>query len=169
MLLGSPTRGWSTSETRALGDVALGILAYGGARLVDGNPFVAAFIGGRPSGRGGADAGADRDLAEVLAGPVGFAVLGHLRAGSCVPRVGRRVGWEELAYALLPSPSCACCRWRSRSPAPVCARTMLFVGWFGPRGLASVVFALIAVEDLGTSDPRVGVGRAGDRGHGGVE
>ena len=25
---------------------------------------------------------------------------------------------------------------------------MLFIGWFGPRGLASVVFALIALEDL---------------------
>ena len=28
-------------------------------------------------------------------------------------------------------------------------RTVLFVGWFGPRGLASVVFALLAVEELG--------------------
>jgi NhaP-type Na+/H+ or K+/H+ antiporter len=27
--------------------------------------------------------------------------------------------------------------------------TVLFVGWFGPRGLASVVFALIAVDELG--------------------
>src|SRR5829696_7738425 len=27
--------------------------------------------------------------------------------------------------------------------------TILFVGWFGPRGLASVVFALLAVEELG--------------------
>jgi NhaP-type Na+/H+ or K+/H+ antiporter len=27
--------------------------------------------------------------------------------------------------------------------------TVLFVGWFGPRGLASVVFALLAVEELG--------------------
>ena len=26
---------------------------------------------------------------------------------------------------------------------------MAFVGWFGPRGLASVVFALLALEDLG--------------------
>ena len=25
--------------------------------------------------------------------------------------------------------------------------TVLFVGWFGPRGLASVVFALLAVEE----------------------
>jgi len=27
-------------------------------------------------------------------------------------------------------------------------RSKFFVGWFGPRGLASVVFALIAMEDL---------------------
>ena len=33
--------------------------------------------------------------------------------------------------------------------------TVAFIGWFGPRGLASVVFALLAVEDLGGSDPRV--------------
>lgn len=32
---------------------------------------------------------------------------------------------------------------------------MAFVGWFGPRGLASVVFALLAVEELGDTDPRV--------------
>ena len=30
-------------------------------------------------------------------------------------------------------------------------RTVLFVGWFGPRGLASVVFALLAIEELGES------------------
>ena len=25
---------------------------------------------------------------------------------------------------------------------------MAFIGWFGPRGLASVIFALLALEDL---------------------
>jgi NhaP-type Na+/H+ or K+/H+ antiporter len=29
------------------------------------------------------------------------------------------------------------------------ARTVLFVGWFGPRGLASLVFALITLEEHG--------------------
>ena len=33
--------------------------------------------------------------------------------------------------------------------------TVAFVGWFGPRGLASVVFALLAIEELGGTDPRV--------------
>ena len=35
--------------------------------------------------------------------------------------------------------------------------TAAFVGWFGPRGLASVVFALLAVEALGHTDSRVEV------------
>jgi NhaP-type Na+/H+ or K+/H+ antiporter len=34
-------------------------------------------------------------------------------------------------------------------------RTVLFLGWFGPRGLASVVFALLAVEELGSHADQV--------------
>ena len=34
--------------------------------------------------------------------------------------------------------------------------TVLFIGWFGPRGLASVVFALLAIEQLGETSPEVG-------------
>ena len=37
--------------------------------------------------------------------------------------------------------------------------TIAFVAWFGPRGLASVVFALLALEDLGekAASPAVAV------------
>jgi hypothetical protein len=36
--------------------------------------------------------------------------------------------------------------------------TVAFVGWFGPRGLASVIFALIALEELhGAADRAVAV------------
>lgn len=34
-------------------------------------------------------------------------------------------------------------------------RTVLFLGWFGPRGLATVVFVLVAIEELGPIDPLV--------------
>jgi NhaP-type Na+/H+ or K+/H+ antiporter len=34
--------------------------------------------------------------------------------------------------------------------------SVLFIGWFGPRGLASVVFALLAIEELGETSPEVG-------------
>jgi NhaP-type Na+/H+ or K+/H+ antiporter len=33
--------------------------------------------------------------------------------------------------------------------------TTLFLAWFGPRGLASVVFALLALEELGEGDDAV--------------
>ena len=33
-------------------------------------------------------------------------------------------------------------------------RTAAFIGWFGPRGLASVVFALLALEELGPGADR---------------
>jgi NhaP-type Na+/H+ or K+/H+ antiporter len=33
--------------------------------------------------------------------------------------------------------------------------SVLFIGWFGPRGLASVVFALLAIEELGETLPEV--------------
>jgi hypothetical protein len=36
-------------------------------------------------------------------------------------------------------------------------RASAFIGWFGPRGLASVVFALLALEDLGEQVARPAV------------
>jgi NhaP-type Na+/H+ or K+/H+ antiporter len=34
--------------------------------------------------------------------------------------------------------------------------SVVFIGWFGPRGLASIVFALLALEDLhGAAQPLV--------------
>jgi NhaP-type Na+/H+ or K+/H+ antiporter len=40
-------------------------------------------------------------------------------------------------------------RWPRWAPA-LDRGTVLFVGWFGPRGLASLLFALLALEELGT-------------------
>ena len=75
--------------------------------------------------------------------------------GSCSPPSST----STPASCCTPSPasrSCAWCRWRSPSSASGQDRaTIAFVGWFGPRGLASVVFALLAVEELGSADPRV--------------
>jgi NhaP-type Na+/H+ or K+/H+ antiporter len=34
-------------------------------------------------------------------------------------------------------------------------RTVAFLGWFGPRGLATIVFVLVATEELGAIDPLI--------------
>jgi NhaP-type Na+/H+ or K+/H+ antiporter len=36
--------------------------------------------------------------------------------------------------------------------------TVAFIGWFGPRGLASVVFGLIAVDSLAPTDAQLVLG-----------
>ena len=63
--------------------------------------------------------------------------------------------WQTVLYAVLSLTvirmlpvAVALARARLGRPA------VLFMGWFGPRGLASVVFGLLALEDLGESAAR---------------
>lgn len=146
---------WSTKETRALGIVALPVIAFGGAELVHGNGFVAAFVAGTAltgAGRWLSEERSALHLTEVLTGPLGFAVWGVFGLVA-VPRLGELVGWREVCFALL---SLTVLRMLpvalSLMGTGLRAPTVLFVGWFGPRGLASVVFALIAVETLELDD-----------------
>jgi NhaP-type Na+/H+ or K+/H+ antiporter len=152
ILLGRSRRArWSTPASRSLAIATLPLLAYGSALLVTANGFVAAFIAGT------AFAGTARwihheesalELTEALADPLGYAVwlvFGFV----AVPLVWSAVGARELLFALLAltllrmGPVALSLIGTGLRP-----RTWLFIGWFGPRGLASVVFALIAVESL---------------------
>jgi NhaP-type Na+/H+ or K+/H+ antiporter len=66
-----------------------------------------------------------------------------------VPTLTTSLSWQVVAYAVLSLTiirmvPVALCLLGSRMDWP----TVAFVGWFGPRGLASVVFALITLEDM---------------------
>ena len=71
-----------------------------------------------------------------------FGILG-------VAKLGTTATWRGLVFAVL---SLTLVRMVPVALALVGSglrrQTVLFVGWFGPRGLASVIFALIAVESL---------------------
>jgi len=64
----------------------------------------------------------------------------------------QRLNWQTVVYAVL---SLTVIRMvpvaLSLVGSGLGRAAVAFVGWFGPRGLASVVFALIALEDLGQS------------------
>ena len=62
----------------------------------------------------------------------------------------RDVAFAVLALTLIRVGSVAVATLGSGLGRP----TVLFVGWFGPRGLASIVFALIAIDTLDPSDGR---------------
>ncbi len=69
-----------------------------------------------------------------------------------VSRVADLVSWQAIGLALA---SLTVVRMVPVAlvllATPLAWPTRWFIGWFGPRGLASVVFGLIAVESLGSS------------------
>ena len=146
---GARRRGWLSEDFAGPGVLALALMIYATAVHVDGNGFVAAFIGGlafgATAGRGGVK---EVEYVEQTAGLA--AALSWLLFGA-VAVAGLRddVSWTVVGYAVL---SLTLVR---MLPVAVCLlgagfdrSTVVFVGWFGPRGLASVIFALLALEDL---------------------
>jgi NhaP-type Na+/H+ or K+/H+ antiporter len=144
-------RGWTTQGSRELVVVAFAVLSYSAALTVGGNGFVAAFLGGIFFGAAtGGQLNEPTEFAENLGLFASFLVwtlFGAFLAGPLLLRDGSHLA--AVAYALL---SLTVIR-----IAPVALataglglrrETVLFVGWFGPRGLASVVFLLIAIEDV---------------------
>ena len=130
--------------------LALALLSYAAAVALDGNGFVAAFCGGLAFG---ASAGrlAPQELVFVEQMGELVSVLVWLAFGAiAVPIMLDRVDPLMVLYAVL---SLTLVRMVPVALALVGSgfsrRTVLFVGWFGPRGLASLVFALLALEALG--------------------
>src|SRR6478609_1912294 len=151
LLLGWSRRyGVSSRHTRLLAALVLPFIAYFGAELAGGNAFVAAFVAGSAfAGRAPwADEEETLGLTEAIADPLGFAVwfaFGFI----AVPVLVENVGWPEIIFAvlaltLLRMVPVALALIGTGFKAP----TVAFVGWFGPRGLASVVFTLLALEGL---------------------
>ena len=151
LLLGSSrNRGVSSRHTRLLAALVLPFIAYFGAELVGGNAFVAAFVAGSAfAGRAHwAEEEETLALTEALADPLGFAVW-FAFGFTAVPVLVENVGWPEITFAvlaltLLRMVPVALALLGTGFRAP----TVAFVGWFGPRGLASVVFTLLALEGL---------------------
>jgi len=145
----------STKSTRSLGVLVLPILAYCLVALIGGNSFVAAFVAGTAFTAAASWADEEEsalDRTEGLSELLGFAVW--LVFGlAALPLIRDQIGWRELLFAVL---SLTVFRMVpvafSLAGTGMRARTVAFIGWFGPRGLASVVFALLAVEDLEVDD-----------------
>ncbi len=152
----SKLRGTSSSGSRSLAVLMIPLLAYGVALLASGNGFVAAFISGMAFAGTAKVLARDHSvllLVEQLANPLGYGVW--LVFGiAAAPLVWSVVGWREALFAvlaltvlrMLPT---AIALLGSGMRAP----TIAFIGWFGPRGLASIVFGLIALESLAENDP----------------
>jgi NhaP-type Na+/H+ or K+/H+ antiporter len=142
-------RGWASEELGGPALLALALATYTGTLVLEGNGFVAAFVAGLVfshfAGRGGP---AEVFYVEQTAGLV--SLLTWLLFGAfAVPVLLERADWVVLGYAVL---SLTVVRMLPVALAlagtGAAAPTVAFIGWFGPRGLASVIFALLALEEL---------------------
>ncbi len=127
--------------------LAAAVLAYGIANALGGSGFIAAFVGGALFGllAGGKTAGMMGFTEQTGAAldSVTFLVFGAVLLGPAF----EHMSWQIALYAVLSLTvvrmvPVAISLWGTHARAP----TVAFIGWFGPRGLASIVFAVI-VED----------------------
>ena len=152
-------RRWIIAGGRRLATLAAALASFALAVAVDGNGFIAAFVAGIAFGAGLPEDVADvhevAELPELLGELMALAVW-FLFGAALVPVALDHLSASTLGYALL---SLTVLRMVPVALALLGAGldgwTVGFVGWFGPRGLASVVFALLAIEELGES-PIVG-------------
>ena len=153
-------RGWVAEGFAGSAVLALAVCAYACSLALHGNGFIAAFVGGLAFRAIGGQRGERLvPFVEEAGGLVSLLVWLAFGAIAVVPAL-QSLDWQTVVYAVL---SLTVIRM-----APVALSlvgsglgraAVAFVGWFGPRGLASVVFALIALEDLGQSaaEPAVAV------------
>jgi NhaP-type Na+/H+ or K+/H+ antiporter len=140
-------KGWVTDIWKQVTVVALAIACFSVAQSLHGSGYIAAFTGGLLFGFRAKDATHRLVLAAEGTGET-LALLTWLVFGAIV--IGQSIEyftWEMLVYALL---SLTLIRilpvYLSLSGTGESTASKLFLGWFGPRGLASIVFAIIVIN-----------------------
>jgi NhaP-type Na+/H+ or K+/H+ antiporter len=128
------------------------IAAVGAFSIADargGSGFIAAFVGGavfgRIEGSDADDAAFSEELGGMLNG-VTLIVFGAAVLGALWSQIGLvDVFYAGLSLTFVRMLPVAIGMLGSHARAP----TVLFLGWFGPRGLASIVFGVVVVEAAG--------------------
>jgi len=150
LLRWSMRRGWSARHWRSVALLAMALLGFALADQIDGSGFIAAWCAGLVAGllsRGELDEAQQtpEDLAN-LAVPVSLVLFGALFLAPALEHATwRAVGYAGLSLTVIRMLTVALALVGARLAAP----TIAYIGWFGPRGLASIVFAdLVATSGL---------------------
>ena len=128
--------------------VAGAALAYGLADPLGGSGFIAAFVAGGLYGalrpRETEDAAEFSEGVAGLLQGVTFLIFGAVLLGPALERLTWQVAlYAALSLTVIRMLPVAISMLRTGARPP----TIAFLGWFGPRGLASIVFAVIAVQE----------------------
>jgi len=169
VLVHARDKGWATPALLPVAPFVVAIVTYLAVVQLGGNGFVAAFVCGvgfgvptrRAAGTSaaapepGPDAGDDLlefdHRAAALLGYAVWFVFGESVLGSLTTdHVGVALVYAVLSLTVLRMLPVAVAAFGLHLPRD----TVLLVGWLGPRGLASIIFAILAADTIG--------GEAGD-------
>jgi NhaP-type Na+/H+ or K+/H+ antiporter len=142
-------RGWTTTTAQHVGNLALALGVYGASLVLGGNGFIAAFVGGLAFGF--ATRYQLREATEFTeeAGTALSAFVWIMFGAYFVMPLFQFFDARALVFALLALTVVRMVPVAiSMIGTGLRPDTVLLMGWLGPRGLASVVFLLIAVEAL---------------------
>ena len=144
------SRGWSSATYRGIGVLALALMAWALAIELSGNGFIAAFVAGLAFGTSVHDPNQqestlefDAHSGELLSLIVWF-IFGAVLVTALDATTWQTALFAFLALTVVRMAPVAIALVGTRFSLP----TIGFIGWFGPRGLASVVFAVFAYDSL---------------------
>ena len=158
LLAWSTAHGWTSEAWRPVPALMCAALGYAVTVSLGGSGFITAWVAGLAFGvvwrrtappEDAATTGArsvigfSEELGDLLAS-LSFFVFGAVLLGPALSAIGWRTAlYAVLSLTLLRMLPVAVALAGSRFRLP----TVLYVGWFGPRGLASIVFALLMLHD----------------------
>lgn len=140
--------GWQLPLWRQLTMPGLALLCFALAQTLGGSGFIAAFVGGLFIGhRLGEHKHAYMDSCEGY-GDLLSVVIWMVFGATLMPILPELLHWQYWLYAIA---SLTLLRmvpvWLSLIGTGLKTELKLFIGWFGPRGLASIVFAVMVLQN----------------------
>lgn len=148
LLKTSYLNGWQLPLWRQLTMPGLALLCFALAQSLGGSGFIAAFVGGLFIGhRLGEHKHAYMDSCEGY-GDLLSVVIWMVFGATLMPILPELLHWQYWLYAIA---SLTLLRmvpvWLSLIGTGLKPELKLFIGWFGPRGLASIVFAVMVLQN----------------------
>jgi NhaP-type Na+/H+ or K+/H+ antiporter len=147
LLAQTARRGWTAGGSEQLAILGLALAAYFGSLAIGGNGFIAAFVGGIVFRAATRNRFVEpTEFTETLGTFLSLLVWAIFGAVLVTNVLGYNSDWRPIVYAVVSLTIV-----RMLPVALAMTRTGLrrdtvaLMGWFGPRGLASVVFTLLAL------------------------
>ncbi|MEB3120695.1 MAG: cation:proton antiporter [Snowella sp.] len=141
-------RNWIAQDWQPIMAIALALACYGTSQYWGGSGFIACFVGGMVFGAIVKEEKEELLMAAEATGDA-LSLITWVAFGSAVtPLAITQLSWQNLLYGVLGLTLVR------MLPVFIAVFGMkldlsskLFIGWFGPRGLASIVFAVIVLDE----------------------